>query len=181
LRLFIEIAETSDYRKLIKRGEPTDEQCSEVWEEIVQRNGLNSGNHGYSNYLNDAQTYGGLLSEYLFMRSALTKLLYVIDYQLIKTCESLFGYTFALDSSESYAQSLFSVSRRVDSLATRIKMHQNKMRAQAEVSKSGGSSFNEALAVLIDAFKVDFRDDITLAKYNELVKILKQRNRGNRT
>lgn len=180
--MFIEIAETSDYKKLIKSGEPTEEQCSEVWEEIIQKNGINSGNHGYSNYLNDAQAYAGMLCEYLFMRSALTKLLHVIDYQLIKDCESIFGYKFALDNSAAYAQSLYTVSRRVDSIATRIKMHQNKMSAQATVSKSGGSSFNEALAVLIDAFKVDFRDDITLAKYNELVKIIRHKNKhGNRT
>jgi len=117
----------------------------------------------------------------LFMRSALTKLLYVIDYQLIKYCEKNFGYRFALTSTEDYAQSLFAVSRRVDSLATRIKMHQNKMQAASTVQQSGKSSFHEAIAVLIDAFKVDFRDDITLAKYNELVKILKQKHKhGNR-
>jgi len=179
--MFIEVAETSDYKKLIKRGEPTEDQCAEAWENIIQRNGQNSGNQGYNNHLNDANTYTALLSEYLFMRSALTKLLYVIDYQLIKYCEKNFGYRFALTSTEDYAQSLFAVSRRVDSLATRIKMHQNKMQAASTVQQSGKSSFHEAIAVLIDAFKVDFRDDITLAKYNELVKILKQRHKhGNR-
>lgn len=166
------MAETGDYRKLVKKEPATDEACMEAWEDIVKKNGENTGNNSYSSYFSDAVQYGQLLSEYLFMRAALTKLLYVIDFDLIQKVRDL-SYTINLENSQRYADSLYATSRQVDNLATRIKMQYNRM-ALNTVDKTGGG-FDEAIVNLNMALGMEVNDNITLARYNEYCKIIKKR------
>jgi len=177
LKLFIEIAESGDYRRLVLSGNPTDDQCLEAWEKIVEENGRHCGNNGYSNYLEDVRYYATMLWEYLFMRSAMTKLIYVKDYSLIVQIREL-GYDFKM---ETYMDSIYSISRKVDAITTRIKMHQNKMALYATVDQRG-NSFAETIVNLNMNLGWEVSDDITLAKYNEYCKTLKRNNKhGNRT
>lgn len=173
LRLFIDVAETSGYQKLVRTGLATDDECMEAWENIVRENSEKTGSNSYSSYFNDTVQYSQLLSEYLFMRAALTKLLYVIDFDLIQKVRE-FGYMINLSNSQAYADSLYATSRRVDNLATRIKMQYNRM-ALNTVDKSEGGGFDETIANLNMAIGFVETDNITLARYNEYCKTLKKR------
>lgn len=148
----------------------------EAWEAIVKRNSESAGNNSYSTYFEDTVQYSRLLGEYLFMRAALTKLLYMIDFELIKQVRD-FGYVIELDSTQKYADSLYATSRRVDNLATRIRMQYNRM-ALNTVDKSGGG-FDEAIVNLNLALGMEVNDNITLARYNEYCKLVKKRNANN--
>lgn len=173
LKIFIDIAQTSEYTKLVKQGIAGDDECAEAWEAIVKKNADVTGNLGYSGYFNDAMAYADMLSEYLFMRAALTKLLYVIDYPLIQMVRDK-GYVIDLDNSQKYADSLYATSRRVDNIATRIKMHYNRM-ALNTVGKTEGGGFDEAMSNLNLALGFVETDNITLARYNEYCKMIKKR------
>jgi hypothetical protein len=181
LKIFIDVAQTSEYVKVVKNGQATAEQCMEAWEAIVKRNADVTGNMGYNGYLNETFVYADMLSEYLFMRAALTKLLYVIDYPLIQEVRDK-GYSIDLGEqddtaqarSQKYADSLYATSRQVDNIATRIKMHYNKM-ALNTVDKSEGGGFDETIANLNMAIGFVETDNITLARYNEYCKMIKKR------
>lgn len=174
LRIYLEIAAQGNYEKLILAGNPSTEECIEAWEEIVKENAKQNGTFEYQTYLEDAREHTRLLNEYNLVKAILTKLSFVVDYELVNYLQDK-GYRIDISSSEKYADSLTKAIRKSDNLITKINMKRNEL-AGLETKKGGKSSnYEEIMASLEFALGWSVGEDITLARYNALKKLAKKK------
>lgn len=176
LRLFIDVANTSNVQLLLKSGSATIDECVEQWESIIKRNSLENQNFEYQSYFSLIQSYGLLLSEYVEVKLMLLKASIIsdIDMDLILDLKKR-GYSIR---PEFYNEDLIKAIRRSENLVTKITMKKNEL--EAEQNQVGGSreekGFDEIIANLEFGLGWSVRDDITLSKYNALKKLVKKKN-----
>lgn len=177
LRLFIDVANTSNVQLLLKSGSATIDECVEQWESIIKRNSLENQNFEYQSYFSLIQAYGLLISEYTQIKLMLMKASIVIDRDMIDRLRKK-GYAISLSNSEAYEADLIRAIKRSENLITKITMKKNEL--EAEQNQGGGSreekGYDEIIANLEFGLGWSVRDDITLSKYNALKKLVKKKN-----
>lgn len=170
LRLFLEIAKDGDVSKLLIEGEA---DLDEAWEEIIRKNQQSAGSNRYDNYFEKAQTYALIVHEYILVRSALVYLSEKVDGTV---AEMLIEKGYKIDPKD-YLPSIERAFHKAENLVTRAMSKQKEMELLKE-DKKGDSSFEEVMANLVVGLGFQVSDDITLARYNEYLKIIKKKNGG---
>jgi len=79
LKLYLEIAASNDYKRLVISGKATDQERLQAWERIIQKNYEVNGGFDYLNYKDTLQAYGRLVAEYNLIRCYLIKLVFLVD------------------------------------------------------------------------------------------------------
>lgn len=171
LKLYIELVETSEYRKLLILGNATNEECADAWEQIVSQNDRVAGGYKYLNYLHLIKDYGTMLSQYLAIKATLTTLQFRVDEDDIDWLKRL-GYLIKVDgSTDAYTESIRRADQRARNLLTRMGLKLNELEAGRERSDAVPSSFDYVMANISESLGREISDDITLARYNEYCKL----------
>lgn len=172
LRLYVEIIETGDVRKLLTAGTATDEECATAWDAIVAENDRTAGGYKYVNYLNLIKDYGNLFSQYLAVKATLTALQFQVDDADISWLQSL-GYKIDTSTSQLYVASLKRADQRSKNLINRMGLRLNEINVDRVKGPAVPSSFDYIMANLSEALGREVNDELTLARYNEYCKIAK--------
>lgn len=179
LKLFCEISENGELQKLVKKGNPTQGELFEAWEDIVSKNSEVQGG-GYSLFFYAYQSYVKLINDYIGVKTAIIKASISND---IKKDDPLFdflenrGFRVKRSNDKEFKESLIQVGRASENLITRIKMKKKEIE---KFNKGGGKvEFIHLIANLSTAIApVIISEDIKLCLYNEYCKILKERERN---
>lgn len=175
LKLFLQIAETGCYELLAKTPQPIDD-CYQHWESIVEKQNELSGSREFRNILDHRKAYNRLLNEYNWIKAALIVLCFTVDIDRIKELRKR-GYNIKVSSQDDYVQSINANFRKVESLVTRINMKYKQIEMLQKTSEAVKTpTFEQLMAGLIfNKYPVD--DNITLARYIELKKLIEEQNR----
>jgi hypothetical protein len=179
LKTYIAICETGDYTLLVKRGRARIGKCSEIWEEIVKTNAEANGSYEYFNYLRTRKEYFRLIAERDFLKLAFTKLLRRVDRALVAEVKQK-GFNISLLNSEQYSKTLYAAIHRWNNYSTKIKLKQNEMEGFAKDNGDNVKSFEEIMGNLTSLLEFTVPDDITLARFNEYRKFIKEKYKSNR-
>lgn len=180
LKVYVEIASGAPLELLIINGSSSREQLVEQWEKIITLNGKLSGNFQYDSYKRLYVGYWNIIAKHLVIRASLLKLCFVIDYETVQDIRSR-GYALSLASTEAYKDSLVAGLNKSDNLIARAELRKNEIERDFPKAKEGESnlSFDRIMAELsIQIAPTLVSDDITLARYNEYLKIIKERNKA---
>ena len=71
LKLYIEVAGSGDFTKLVKSGKANESQCLEAWEAIVRKQEKVTGTNQYNSVLQLLKGYALLLNDHKNIRAAL--------------------------------------------------------------------------------------------------------------
>lgn len=172
LRTYIDITINLDYKRLILKGNATEEQCIEAWESIVKKNNEQNGSFEYQTYFNNVETVAELLAEYNIVKGMLFILRYEIDYTYIEELKE-FGYKISTQP-KLYEASLQAAERKSDNIITKIGIKKSEIMEMLEAS-GPDASFDNLMATLSASLEYEVNDDITLARFNEYRKIIKKK------
>jgi hypothetical protein len=177
LRLYFEVAESSDYERLQLSGEYDAEKALDVWEDIVKRNSEENGSHQYYAYINSHKGLNKLLNDYTMTKAMLIKLAFVVDKKLIERLNKM-GYRISTKNSQEYEDSLVAAIRKSDNMVTKITMRQNELNTlfKAQEGNKSKRSFEQVIADLTVGLGFIVNEDITLARYNEYRKIIQKKH-----
>lgn len=174
LSTFIKIADTGDRTLLVVKGKANAMQLAYAWEEIVKKNYKANNTFGFDDYLDMLKTYGSLLADYNKVKAALCLLTTMVDSDLIKFLKSK-GYNIDVKNHESFARSLSAAWESSENLGTRLQIKYNEIsREYKEDVEKRKSTIDEMLAVLSYELGFSVADNITLSKYNEYKRVLKE-------
>lgn len=188
----MEIAETKEYLKLLVSGEADLKQCEEQWNGIVKKNAETNGGYDYINYLDLMHNYAAFLAEHNVVKALLLKLIsinleagivfingnenFVQDEKIVEELREL-GYRIDVTDSDTFAASINTGLRRAENLLLRMKFTTDELKEMIDENGDGDKvSFDSIMAFLYSQFP-HVPEDITLSRYNEMVKILKQKNK----
>ncbi len=177
LKLYYDIIEKNNVEALQLSGRTNIERCTEEWERIVAKNAKENNNREYEIFLTANKEYAAFAGEHVIVHAMLIKLAYIVDKDAIAYLKKK-GYKIVMTKGDdAYAQSLIDAQAKAKGIVTKLRMKRNEI---ASFNKEDGpkrpvGNFQTAMANLIANLKTDVRDDITLARYNEYIKILKQR------
>lgn len=180
LKLFMEIAESSNMGKLVKleidRVNVSLNDLYTLWENILIRNSKENNSLEYLNYFQLMQRYAALNAEYNLIKACLTKLYLVVDNKLIALLESM-GYVIDKSSNEAYEDSIQRAANLSNNLVTKIETKANQLRSYIKDGDNDSASFEEVRANI--SFMVGFNvdRDLTLAEFNGYKKLIKERNK----
>jgi hypothetical protein len=177
LKTYFEIVKTQNLSLLIIKGKPTESTLAERWEQILKENSQYTGTFAYDSHFQKVQAYTRLLGQYHLCRAMLTKLLIRFDQ---KTVDSLKRYRIKIDtnSQEEFNKSLIKAGNQVRNMITKITVKQNELQEQSEKPRKN-ITLESVLAQLSSQLGYEVRQDLTLARYNEYVKIIEKRNERN--
>ncbi len=175
----MEVCTSGDLSNLIISGRPNEIEKAEAWEAIVKENNEKNGSNAYTSYFEGIQNYYTLSNEYTMVRAMLIKIAMVVDWDTIKILNAK-GYRINTKSSAKYAESIERAFKKSSNLMTRAKMKFNEINLLSAGTDGKGESFEEVMANLTAMLKFVVPDDITLSRYNEYRKVIKNRSkRGN--
>lgn len=175
LKLFLDIAETNEFEKLVIEGEATLEYLIECWEAIIQRNSEENSSFQYQSYFSLYQGYSLLVAQefnckVMFMILSLKKDPVIIE-ELRKK-----GYKIDDTDDDSYSDSLAKAVSKSGALVTKIKSKKNELEKFSAVHHGAKrDGYEDLIADLEFALGWTVGDNITLAKYNRLKKRAKQK------
>lgn len=171
------IIETADYTKMcVNEIQPLDE-CYDRFEELIQKNSEVNGKLEFKSFFNNAKQYAKLIQEFNLVKAWLTKLYFVNDDKGVAFLAKK-GYKIDRTSSEAYVNSINAAMKRSDNILSKI---QSKyVILEKAVTESKGSnksqSFEALMANLTTSLPgVFITDDLSLERYNEYSKIIKQK------
>lgn len=176
LRLFIDLANNGHLEKLIikSRGFVSKEKLTAHFEQIVKRNSEASGSFQYLTYFQLLKSYGQLLAEYTIVKSLLLKLAISVEFPTILEIRAR-GYKISTDDSTAYAVSLTSALRKVSNLVTKATMKRNELEKFAAEQDKSPESYEAVVANLSAGLGFSVSYELTLAAYNEFVRIVHSR------
>jgi hypothetical protein len=169
------VINTADVTKLCYFGECSNDECIERWEDIVQKNYEINGGFDYINYKDSLQSYARLIADYNIVRCLLLKLIFVVDNDYIEQLKQR-GYVIDTTNSLKYVESINSCVTRSENIVTRMKMKANELSHLIGDSDSKVLTFEEVIASLNVSLGFEVDDNITLVRFNEYNKMMKQRN-----
>jgi len=177
--------------KLIVTGKASIDDCSKQWDAIIQKNYETNGGYEYMNYVDLMKEYGYLMYEYNFVKCCLLKLItlnqevgivfmpgeqnFVQDDEIIAELLD-HGYKINTTGANAFCQSINSALIRVDGLANRMKLKAAEIIEMMDGSEKEPASFDSIMAFLSSQFP-HVPEDITLSRYNEMIKVLKKKNK----
>lgn len=177
--MYIEISEDGDLKKLCRKGFADPIKCSEIWEEIVKRCAAAQGNLEFDNYLEAYQNYSIVLSEYLFIRACLLKFwfkgLRKSDLPFVEKLKNK-GFKIDLTEREKYKESLIKATKQVRAMITKILNKKSELDEFNKKENTKRSTFDSIIAALMYQWPgTGISDGITLARYNECIRLLRER------
>lgn len=174
LKLYLEIAGSNEYQRLVISGKATDHECLQAWERIIQKNYEVNGGFDYLNYKDTLQAYGRLVAEYNLIRCYLIKLVFMVDNDYIAFLSER-GYKIKTTNSIEYAESINACLIRSENLITRITMKANELKEYIKESSGEVTTFEGIMAGLSMALGFEVKDDITLLRFNEYKKLINKK------
>jgi hypothetical protein len=185
LKLFLDIAQTNDYKKILVSGDASVDVCEEHWEKIVEQHNYHSGNYDHLNYLSHVLAYLNLFRKYNTVRENLTLLLLVIDMPAIEYLRKE-GYSIVMNKGqEAYEKSIAAAFNKSNNLNSKLKQKMNQINTFNEAliasrrafnQNEEGTGFEERIATISYHLHFAIDQDITLALYNQYVKKINKEN-----
>lgn len=156
-------------------GEGNAGEAFDAWETIIRRNSRINGTAEFDSYLNDLKGYAQYMADYNTIKSMLHILLYEVDDNYIAYLKTR-GYYINTGGAAAYKQSVYNCIQQSENIKSKIR---SKMKAIEKRSAEAGppSSFEEIMASLCAALGFHVPDDLKLARYNQYLKLLKDRNK----
>lgn len=161
--------------KMVISGSASADQAFDAWETIIRRNSRLNGTSEFDSYLNDLKGYAQYLADFNTIKSMLHVLLFEIDDGYIDYLKSR-GYYINTSGARAYEESLYRCIQQSENIKSKIK---SKLKALEKRSAEAGppTSFEEIMASLCAALGFHVPDDLKLARYNQYLKLLKDRNK----
>jgi hypothetical protein len=162
---------------LMSKGNATMAQCSQAWEQLVQDNARATNSGKLTNYTLSLKQLRKLIAEYNVIKSMLALLVFEIDDEDIAYLGKK-GYHIETQSGQkAFETSLYEAMAKSEMISTNLllkvnELNQYKKKKQAVTEQPLG--FQEMMAHLNFKLKIVESEDITLARYNEYCKIIKQ-------
>jgi hypothetical protein len=178
--LFLEIAETRELTLLIIEGSAMHEELVIAWEKIIAQNSSANNSLEYSSYVNHLRQLAKMLNEFTMLKSAVFVLALNADKDVIDFLKKK-GHIVDTSSDQAYDKSLERLVKKHDALATQITMKQNQIQALSEKEVTEQVGFDQIMASLSAQIGFTVPEDVTLARYNEYKKIIKQKAKKNGT
>lgn len=182
MKLYLHIAETSDWSLLQLKGPKDLEQCEELWEQIVHKNAEENNNFNYKSFIQAQKSHALLMHDYILINTMVTKLYYKADKDDIKYLKRK-GYNINIVDNKIDAESLKNTQQRTRNIITKIKMKRNEIsQMYLDGSKSSKDivSLEQILASLSANLGFSLDQTLTLARYNEYKKIINKKNARNK-
>jgi hypothetical protein len=181
LRLYIEVAQTGDFRRLIKSGDCNDDECLSAWEQIVKKQEKVTGSNQYNSVMQLMKGYASLLNDHTVIRAALIYSIQApLNWEVLQVLKSK-GYTIRTvdgKKTEETLEDLRNGLRRNENLITKATMNKKALERMFKEREEKGEKqkgFEEIIANLNFALGFNVDESITLARYNEYQRILKVR------
>jgi len=181
LKLYIDIANSGNFLKLVKEGEVDSEKCLDAWEQLIKRHEKETGTNQYSAFFQLMKGYSILMNDHTTIRAtlilvALTR--FFIDWEYIVELKKR-GYVIDTTSPETIMASVEAGLRKCENLVTKATMKEKELQRMFEARGEGKAhGFEEIMAHLNFALGFTVPDTIKLSAYNEYQKILKARERA---
>jgi hypothetical protein len=168
----MEIANTGNYSLLCKGwNKLVTQACMDAWELIVK----NNSETRYKNYVTDLKVLNSLIEDYVVIKGLLLKLCAIVDDDDIAFLAKK-GYKIDTSGKKAYAESIKRAMRKSDNLTNRANLKRNEIMRQFEASgDEKPETFDVVMADLIMGLEFNVDDNITLARYNELKKLVKEK------
>jgi hypothetical protein len=181
LIVYFNIIDSGNFSLVNARGRGTVEQCMDVWEQIVKYNAEATGSNVYFSWFRTMREYWKLYSKHAVIVASLLLLRVRVDLKTINDLKK-YGYKVSMVSSHAYAESLERIAAQARNLQSLIKIKESELKAlndeNAVEQAKGESSFDSVIASLSIHTGLNIPDTITLKRYNEMVKIVKERNQN---
>ena len=175
LKEYVEIANTGDLSRLQISGNIDLNICAEKWESIVSENSRANGSNDYSIYLDKTKAHAAIVCEHMLIKAMLIRISIEYNPEIARELTKR-GYKISPD--DKYESSLIDAIRRSDNLITKAKVKENEIKSFNSKTQDR-QSFEEIMANLTFAIKMNLSDDITLARYNSLKKLAKKQHEAN--
>lgn len=176
LKLYLDIANTGNLSLLAKKRVfiPIRTLVT-LWEGIVKRNAEENNNLTYDYYHTLEENYCLLLVDYVSIKATISKLVIRYDEDdynfLIEKGYRLPKFSTGLE----FAEVLERASKKCEDLITKIKMNRLEL-GKLEIEGDAQPKTLQRLLSMVDVdLPFELREDITLAKYNEYKKRVKER------
>lgn len=170
----MDIADSRNLNLLVIEGKADGKTLIETWERIIARNSEANSSMEYGNYVSKLRQLTKMLQEYTMLKAAVV-VLYLKPDRLVVEYLNKKGYRVKTDSAEGYYKSLEVLMSKHNALSTRIQIKQNEIAAIQSQEEKTQTGFDNVMAYLWTEIGPTVPDDITLARYNELKKIIKAR------
>jgi hypothetical protein len=184
LKLYYEVAATSDFKKLFLVGTYSEDHAAKAWEEIIRDNCKATNSRKYIILLDAQKKLNQYINEQSYLKAAITKLHFEIDRELIADIEKDFHFTFNLKNSAKYAQSLKELDNRAKGWNTKIAaqkiMIERLMKEEEGKAKGKSVGFQQSLVRVGTALNIVVPQDVLLATFNEYINVIKEREARNR-
>jgi hypothetical protein len=176
----LEVIKSGDFTKLIKKGKASEVECLEAWERIVKKQEKETGSNQFNTFLSLLKGYAILLNDHTVIRACLLHLKYSpVDWEVLKTVTDK-GYDIKVKDGYADLESVQAGLRRCENLVTKATMKSKELQRmfQGKEEKAEPQSFESVMAHLIAALEFNVDENITLARYNEYQKILRERQKA---
>jgi hypothetical protein len=181
LKLFLEVAQTSEYKKILISGEATVEDCARQWETILEQHNYHCGNADHDNFKIHLQAYRALMQKFVTVRTSLLYILFDIDQPTIDWLNKE-GYKIDVDHGyKKYCESWERAFNKSNNLNSKQKQKLNQINTFKEAVISARKEYNdgqeangfeERVAAISFYLGFHVEDDVTLARYNNYVKLV---------
>lgn len=163
--------------RMLISGDGNAGQAFDAWETIIRRNSRINGTAEFDSYLNELKGYGQYMSDFNTIKAMLHVLLFQVDNNYIEYLKTR-GYYINTSGAQAYEKSLYNCIQQSENIKSKIR---SKMKALEKRSAEAGppTSFEEIMASLCAALGFNVPDDLKLARYNQYLKLLKDRNKPN--
>jgi len=181
LKLYIYIANSGNFLKLVKEGESNSETCLEAWETLVKRQEKETGTNQYNAFFQLMKGYSLLMNDHTTIRAtlilvALTR--FFIDWEYISDLKNK-GYLIDTTSPQTIMDSVTDGLHKCENLVTRAIMKEKELQRMFEArGETKAHGFEEVMAHLNFALGFTVPDTVKLSAYNEYQKILKAKERA---
>lgn len=171
LKVFIAIANSGDYNKLVKRGSYDSDSCFDQWEKLLLIHNQRNNSLSFSNYITLYKSQVYLTQKFNYIKACLLRL-------SIKPCKKVIellkdeGYKIKTTSIVEYKASLDAAAKKSDNILTKIESKNKELIRVTKSSDSKPTDFYDLLANLSFQLKFQVDKNITLAEYNSLIKTI---------
>ena len=187
LKMFVEISNDGDFKRLLISGAYNADTAIQEWEEIIKRNSEVNGDFQWHDYFELFRGYLTLQTKHLKTRALLFSLAASgynnkNEEHVAKVSElASMGIKIDVTSGAGFEKSISLGFRKSDNFVSKYESKRLELEKLVSKSKEKGSkreTFDTIWANLsVAAAPMVISEDITLSKFNELKKVLKERNK----
>jgi len=178
LKTYFEIALKGDFTLVQVKGVKDQDKCIEVWEKIVEETSTATNNFKYISYRSVLNSYNILMADYNAIKASISVLQFeVIDREISYLLKK--GYKInTKGSSEDYARSLIAAETKSNALIARLKLKMSELEQLSKGEQANASNTFDTVMADLMSKGIAANENITLSRYNELVKVLNKKSNG---